>query len=105
MRCGGEFAKRIVVILIDPVSALCESEVSFCQIRLELNRGRSFRACLRFPGIGWLVKMEDLSRSRGQSGAGQRKPGIKRDRLQIKLIGFLEILEQRIGVSLNLICL
>ncbi len=73
------------------------------KIRLETQSNLRFSASFGFPILGRLVIMENLGTNRGQPGVGKRKVRVERNRLHVKLLRCFVILQQRVGVSRDLI--
>jgi hypothetical protein len=80
-------------------------ELRFRQIRLQAQRLRSIVSGLGFPRIERFIVMKNLRTGRGESRMREREIRIQRDCLQVELLRFLKILEERIGIAFNLICL
>src|SRR5439155_16959198 len=92
-----------IVVLVDPVKTLTEREMSFCKIRLQPKRSLRFGAGFCFPALSGLVISEDLSTNRRQPRVSEREIRIEFDRLSVKLLGSLVILQQRIGIFGDLV--
>ena len=100
---GIELLKSLLIILIHPVDALTKGKMRFCQIGSETKGNLSLGASFRFPIVGGIIVMEDLSANRRKLGVGKRKIRVEGDRLHIKLLRRLVILQQRVGISRDLI--
>ena len=77
-------------------------EMRFRQIRLQAQRLRSIVSGLGLPRIERLIVMKNLRTGRRKSRMREREIRIQGDCLQVELLGFLKILEERIGIAFNL---
>jgi hypothetical protein len=93
-----------VIILVHPINALTEREVGFCKIWLKPQSSFGLGAGFRLPGVSGLVIMENLCANRRQSSVSERKIRVQRNCLHVKLLGGLVILQERVGISRDLIC-
>ena len=75
----------------------------FRQIRPQAQRLRGIVPGLRFPRIERFIVMKNLRTGRSESRMREREIRIKRNRLLVELIRRFVILQQRIGIALNLI--
>src|SRR4029077_375348 len=102
-RSNIELFESALVVLIHPVDALTQGKMGFCQVGLETKGYLRFGASSAFPILGRLVIMENLSANRCKPRMGKRKVRVERDRLHVKLLCSLVILQQRVRISGDLI--
>src|SRR6266480_1199036 len=103
MRRDLELFESTLVIVVHPINALAEREVRFRKIRLQSQSCFGLCSGLCFPGISGLVKMENLRANRRQSRVSEREIWVERNRLHEKLLGSLIILQERVGISRDLV--
>ena len=77
--------------------------MSFGEIRLQLERALRCVSRFRLPNFNRFIKMKNRRAGGSETRMREREIWIERDRLCIKLIGFLEIFQQRVRISLDLV--
>ena len=75
----------------------------FRQVLLQLQGNLRFGACTLLPTVERFIKMVGCRAGGSEPGVGEGKLRINANCLRIKLLGFLKILEQRIGVAFDLV--
>ena len=82
---------------------MTEREVRFRQVFLQSQGHVGFGARARLPTVKRFKIVENRRAGGSEPGVGQRKLRVERDRVEVKLLRFLVILEQGIGITFNLV--
>src|SRR5439155_17212279 len=104
-RGGVKFDQRAIIILVDPVHALTESEMRLGQILLQLKGNIGFDAGFRFPSIQRFVIMKNRRARGSESRMGQSELWIEPDSGHVKLLRLFVVPEQCVRIALNLVSL